>query len=143
MEYEESQWSRTDVAQRFALRVSGPALRAFGPPELDDTEQALSWRVQELEGHEGLDELFAYRIRLKRSREFDPGWKRWQEDAGGMCGKVLTLHVALPGGGREHRAGAHTWTWVQGCRTTGSGQRVPARSARSRRWRCGTGCSRG
>ena len=29
MEYEESQWSRTGVAQRFALRVSGPALRAL------------------------------------------------------------------------------------------------------------------
>ena len=116
MEYEESQWSRTGVAQRFALRVSGPALRALSPPELDDTEVALSWRVVELEGHEALDELFSYRIRLKRARGFDPEWKRWQRDAQGALGQRLTLHVALPGGGREHRAGPSTWTWVQGWR---------------------------
>ncbi|MDE2479878.1 MAG: hypothetical protein KGM87_13365, partial [Betaproteobacteria bacterium] len=116
MEYEESQWSRTGVAQRFALRVSGPALCALGPPELSEEEVALSWRVVEVEGHEALDELFSYRIRLKRARGFDPQWKRWQRDSRAALGQALTLHVALPGGGREHRAGPHTWTWVQGWR---------------------------
>ncbi|MDE1954481.1 MAG: type VI secretion system tip protein VgrG, partial [Betaproteobacteria bacterium] len=116
MEYEESQWSRTGVAQRFAVRVSGPALRALSPPELSEEEVALSWRVVEVEGHEALDELFSYRIRLKRARGFDPEWKRWQRDSRAALGQALTLHVALPGGGREHRAGPHTWTWVQGWR---------------------------
>ena len=86
MEYEESQWSRTDVAQRFALRVSGAALRVLSPAELDDTEVSLSWRVMEFEGSERLDELYVYRVRLKRARGFDPEWKRWQCDSRGCAG---------------------------------------------------------
>ena len=116
MEYEETQWSRTDVAQRFALRVSGPALRVLSPAELDDTEVSLSWRVMEFEGSEGLDELYVYRVRLKRARGFDPEWKRWQQDSERVCGQWLTVHVALPGGGLEHRAGPHTWSWERGWR---------------------------
>ena len=116
MEYEESQWSRTAVSQRFALRVRGPALRVLSPAELDDTEVSLSWRVMEFEGSEGLDELFVYRVRLKRARGFDPQWKRWRCDSERVCGQWLTVHVALPGGGLEHRAGPHTWTWKQGWR---------------------------
>ncbi len=116
MEYEESQWSRTDVAQRFALRVSGPALRVLSPQELDDTEVSLSWRVMEFEGSEGLDELFVYRVRLKRARGFDPEFKRWQRDSARVCGQWLTVHVALPAGGLEHRAGPHTWSWKRGWR---------------------------
>ena len=34
----------------------------------------------------------------------------------GVCGQWLTVHVELPGGGLEHRAGPHTWSWTRGWR---------------------------
>ena len=106
-------WARSEAAQGFSLRVSGPALREASPAELDDTECALSWRVLELEGHEGLDDLFEYRLRLKRAREFDPEGL-W--DGATMTGRELTVHIGLPGGGLEHPQGCRNWGWERGWR---------------------------
>ncbi len=106
-------WARSDQPQALALRVSGEALRAVSPRELDDTACALSWRVQGLHGHESVDELFEYTLRLKRSRRLDP---RGLWNPRRMTGRALTVHIALPGGGLEHAMGPSSWGWERGWR---------------------------
>ena len=101
------------VARCFAVRVSGPALREAGPADLDDTDRSLIWRVVALQGEEALDELFEYRLRLKRAREFDPQGL-W--DGRSMTGRQLTVHIELPDGARQARLGPRVWGWGLGWR---------------------------
>ena len=110
---DEQQQVRSRASQCFAVRVSGSALREAGPPGLDDTDRALIWRVEQLEGEESLDQLFEYRLRLKRAREFDPQGL-W--DGSTMTGRELTVHIELPDGARQERAGPRAWGWGQGWR---------------------------